>query len=249
MKIMNNKSLLNIHNLVPVSCVNGPGRRAVVWTQGCSKRCAGCSNPLTHSHKPRMLLNAEPLADTIVNLPSIEGATISGGEPLEQPDAVGRLCRLIRQKGLSVMLFTGWEFEQIHRSNDQKVRQLLSQIDILVSGPFVKRLANKDLIWRGSSNQQITFLTDRYSPDILNDRNPTRVEGLLATGTPLQITGFPADSDITVLTERLVAEAGILREPTAFEDHPNSVSQRVTKTKKANKSHPRQAVKFLGSRK
>lgn len=53
--------LLNVHAIMPVSYVNGPGARAVVWTQGCRLRCPGCSNPLTHSHKPRIL--ADP-ADT-----------------------------------------------------------------------------------------------------------------------------------------------------------------------------------------
>ena len=31
------------------SIVDGPGLRAVIWTQGCSHNCKGCQNPQTHS--------------------------------------------------------------------------------------------------------------------------------------------------------------------------------------------------------
>ncbi len=115
------------------------------------------------------------------------------------------------------MLYTGWEYEDICRCDNQAVRDLLNWIDILVDGAFIKRLADKDLLWRGSSNQQIRFLTDRYSPDVLRGKNQLQVEGQLTPGDPLRVTGFPGKSDIKVLTERLAAEAGILLEPAEFE--------------------------------
>jgi len=219
----NNKDLLNVHNFMPVSCANGPGRRAVVWTQGCSKRCPGCSNPLTHSHRPHVLLDPKQLAETITTITNIEGITVTGGEPCEQPVSVGLLCRLVRQKNLSVMLFTGWEYEDMAKSRDKSLRQLLSQIDILVSGPFVRHLADKNLIWRGSSNQQITFLTDCYSPKVLKDKNLLQVEGRLSTGRPLQITGFPDESDMNILAKRLSAEAGIELKQVKCKRNVNSI--------------------------
>ena len=212
-----NPDFLNVHDVLPVSCVNGPGRRAVVWVQGCSKRCPGCSNPLTHSHRPHVLFAPKRLAECILTISGIEGLTITGGEPCEQAPAVGRLCRLIRKKGLSVMLYTGWEYEDICRCDNQAVRDLLNWIDILVDGAFIKRLADKDLVWRGSSNQQIRFLTNSYRPDCLREKNQLQVEGQLNPGAPLRVTGFPGKSDIKMLTERLAAEAGILLEPAEFE--------------------------------
>jgi len=212
-----NPDLLNVHDVLPVSCVNGPGRRAVVWVQGCSKRCPGCSNLLTHSHRPHVLFAPKRLAECILTISGIEGLTITGGEPCEQAHAVGRLCRLVRKKGLSVMLYTGWEYEDICRCDNQAVRDLLNWIDILVDGMFIKRLAGKDLVWCGSSNQQIRFLTNRYSPDCMRGKNLLQVEGQLNPGAPLRVTGFPGKSDIKMLTERLAAEAGILLEPAEFE--------------------------------
>ena len=218
-----NPNLLNVHDVLPVSCANGPGRRAVVWVQGCSKRCPGCSNPLTHSYRPHVLFAPKRLAESIATISGIEGLTITGGEPCEQAPAVGRLCRLVRRKGLSVMLYTGWEYEDICRCDNQAVRDLLNHIDILVDGLFIKHLADKDLLWRGSSNQQIRFLTNRYSPGVLRGKNQLQVEGQLTPGAFLQLTGFPEKSDIAVLTKRLAAEAGIVLEPTKPECNENPI--------------------------
>ena len=212
-----NPDWLNVHDVLPVSCVNGPGRRAVVWVQGCSKRCPGCSNPLTHSHRPHVLFAPKRLAECILTISGIEGLTITGGEPCEQAHAVGRLCRLVRKKGLSVMLYTGWEYEDICRCDNQAVRDMLNRIDILVDGAFVKCLEDRNLLWRGSSNQQIRFLTDRYSLDCLLWKNQLQVEGQLTPRSCLQVTGFPGKSDIKVLTERLADEAGIVLEAAEFE--------------------------------
>jgi len=41
--------LLNLYHYEPLSLVNGPGKRAVVWVQGCTLGCPGCFNPQTHS--------------------------------------------------------------------------------------------------------------------------------------------------------------------------------------------------------
>jgi hypothetical protein len=40
--------LMLVHSMLPLSTVNGPGERAVVWLQGCDLRCAGCWNPSGH---------------------------------------------------------------------------------------------------------------------------------------------------------------------------------------------------------
>ena len=110
------------------------------------------------------------------------------------------------------MVFTGWTYESICRSDDPDVKSLLEQADLLVDGPFLPNQIDNRLLWRGSSNQQIYFLTDRYSPDVLNNNQP-RLEGRLATGSPLQLAGFWNKSDMTVLADRLATDAGIMLEP------------------------------------
>lgn len=209
----NRSALLNLHAFVRVSCANGPGARAVVWTQGCGLRCPGCSNPLTHSHDPRIMVDPRQLAEVVLSIDGVEGVTVSGGEPFEQPAAVSCLCQAVRRTGLSVMVFTGWSYESILGNRNEAVQSLLSQIDILVDGPFVRHLASKDLLWRGSRNQRLRFLTDRYDPDILRGSGRSQVECRLAPGGHLQLTGFPGQRDIAAISERLAADGGIVLKP------------------------------------
>ena len=211
----NSRSSLNVHAIMPVSYVNGPGARAVVWTQGCNQRCPGCSNPLTHSHTPKILIDPEELSRYILAIPGIEGLTVSGGEPFEQALAVSRLCNIVKKGGLSVMVFTGWIYKNICQCHDPEVRNLLQQIDILVDGPFIQNLADKSLLWRGSRNQQIRLLTNRYGPDILQNNSQSQVEGQLQSKASLQITGFPGEADLAVLAQHLSAEFGIFLEPSS----------------------------------
>ena len=152
------------------------------------------------------------LADHILSIPDIEGLSVSGGEPFEQAPAVARLCRAVRGGGLSVLVFTGWTYEFIRCSPSTAVKELLSQVDILVDGPFVQRLADSRLLWRGSSNQCIRFLTPRYGPEILETCSQPQVEAQLAAGQAMGITGFPEPSDLDVLARRLREDEGILLE-------------------------------------
>lgn len=225
MTIANSESntLLNLHAVLPVSYVNGPGARAVVWTQGCSLRCPGCGNPLTHSHRPRVLVQPRRLADYILAIPGLEGVTISGGEPFEQSAAVGNVCLALREAGLSVMLFTGWNYRDICQCSNLATRRLLGAIDILIDGPFIQELADSSLLWRGSSNQQVRFLTNRYSPDVLQNTH-AQVEAVLKQDTTnMTITGFPDDVDIGTLSARLEAEAGIVLESIESERNVNTI--------------------------
>jgi len=67
------------------SRVNGPGRRFVIWFQGCSIRCRGCLNPEFHDEDGGHLIETARLVDMIRDLrDEIEGVTFTGGEPLAQ---------------------------------------------------------------------------------------------------------------------------------------------------------------------
>ncbi len=80
---------MNIH-AYSISKVNGPGNRFVLWTQGCSKGCSECFNPLTWSFKENILLTPEEIFELIKNY-DIDGVTITGGDPLEQEDILSLL--------------------------------------------------------------------------------------------------------------------------------------------------------------
>ena len=98
---------------------NGPGRRAVLWVQGCSLACPGCFNPETHAIEGGQSIAVAEFFDLIDSQAGeIEGLTVSGGEPLQQLEALTQLLRLVREHTeLSVLLFTGLRLEEILRLN------------------------------------------------------------------------------------------------------------------------------------
>jgi anaerobic ribonucleoside-triphosphate reductase activating protein len=66
---------LNLMGYVDESAVNGPGRRAVVWVQGCDLHCQGCFNPASWSSALNQLVAVEDLAKQILSNPRNEGVT------------------------------------------------------------------------------------------------------------------------------------------------------------------------------
>ncbi|MFF3614889.1 pyruvate formate-lyase-activating protein [Streptomyces sp. NPDC002580] len=88
----------SVHSWDLSSGVDGPGTRFVVFLAGCPLACLYCHNPDTL----RMRNGKRTTADTVVEealkyVPFIRAAgggfTISGGEPLLQPDFTGEILR------------------------------------------------------------------------------------------------------------------------------------------------------------
>jgi anaerobic ribonucleoside-triphosphate reductase activating protein len=159
---------LQVHHFLPASRANGPGVRACLWLQGCSLGCPGCYNPATHPFAGGELLSADDLFRRIVALgDDIEGLTVSGGEPLQQrPGLLGLLQRLRTETRLSVLVFTGFTWEEVRRLPEADV--LLACVDVLIAGRYdASRHLARDL--RGSANKTVHFLTGRYGPADLRD--------------------------------------------------------------------------------
>lgn len=79
--------------------------------------------------------------------------TFSGGDPMYQAAGFAELARAIHQQtNKDIWCFTGFTFESLIQEDQ---RELLENIDVLVDGPFIERLKDPDLLFRGSSNQRI----------------------------------------------------------------------------------------------
>ena len=176
---------LNLAGWVPRSGVNGPGERFVIWTQGCPLHCPGCANPETWPFETRRLEHPLELAEHVLSTPGIEGLTVSGGEPFAQATALAPLLAAVRQKGISVFVFTGLEWAEIGDA------PLIPLVDVLVTGRFLHHL--EAVPWRGSANQQVHFLTDRYGPGDMPDGLAPAEVHIAADGT-ITWTGFPGDA-------------------------------------------------------
>jgi anaerobic ribonucleoside-triphosphate reductase activating protein len=149
---------IRIHAVEPRSRANGPGVRHVVWFQGCTLGCAGCFNPGTHA----TAAGAERLIEDMVAeiAEDVEGVSLSGGEPMQQPEAALALLRGARARGKSTLAFSGYTLDEI--SGLELGREILSELDVLIDGRYVagERVGSG---LRGSANQQIRLLTRRYS--------------------------------------------------------------------------------------
>ena len=158
--------ILNVSSTMSRSRANGPGVRAVIWVQGCTIGCRGCYSASTHPHEASSLHRPSEIAEWLQSIPDIEGVTFSGGEPFEQAAAVLETINSIRENmgsDFSVFVYTGYAIEFLRKSNDRNVHDLLNAIDILSAGPFDYKLRDETLLWRGSSNQSLHFLSNRYN--------------------------------------------------------------------------------------
>lgn len=173
---------VRVHAIDPRSRANGPGVRFVVWLQGCTLGCPGCFNPATHGEGGSELSVDELRAQLAAA--NVEGLTLSGGEPLQQPEATCALLDAARSLGLSTLAFSGYTLAEIRELPGGL--ETLARLDVLVDGRYVagERLG-KGL--RGSANQRIHLLTDRYS---LADVESTPVaEIVIGTDGLVQLTG------------------------------------------------------------
>lgn len=185
--------VLRVHALIARSRANGPGLRWTLWLQGCSRGCRDCFNPATHPHEGGQLITVKDLFASVArHRSSIEGVTFTGGEPLEQPAPLVALAeRIRRETSLSTLLFTGFTWNELEKL--PAAPALLPSLDVVVAGPYesTRRLGG-DL--RGSDNQTVHFVTDRYGPADLEKTPPAEIvvtpggEVLLSGSTPPELT-------------------------------------------------------------
>ena len=99
------------------------------------------------------MTSTEELMKEIMSDP-FANVTFSGGDPMFQPEGFAELAEAIRKESdKTIWCFTGFKYENLLKNPAQ--RKLLELVDVLVDGPFVKALADKDLFFRGSSNQRL----------------------------------------------------------------------------------------------
>lgn len=144
---------LRIFGIVEESIVDGPGIRFTVFTQGCPHNCFGCHNPESHDFNKGVLVPVEVILEKIKKNPLIDGVTFSGGEPFMQIEPIIYLCREIKKLGLSVIIYTGFLWEQL--IEDEKCKELLKYVDIIIDGKFQMEKRNLSLKFTGSENQRI----------------------------------------------------------------------------------------------
>lgn len=143
--------MIRIAGLVPESYVDGAGIRFAVFMQGCRQRCAGCHNPQTHDLNGGTLFDTCEIIAQFKDRTLLDVITLTGGEPLLQPDAARELALIAKMFGLNVWCYTGYTFENLPHD----AAPLLEFVDVLVDGEFILAQRDLDLRFRGSRNQRL----------------------------------------------------------------------------------------------
>lgn len=167
------------------SQIYGPGHRFVIWVQGCSLECPGCWNREFWSVSAGYNADVDDLLSEILATDHIEGVTILGGEPLEQPEPVLELIQSAKASGLTVMLYTGYEE---HELNELQL-ECVNSSDIVIMGRYVASLRDTGLRWRGSSNQEIRMISDAYENMEIHEQE--EVEITIDSRGQVSMAGYP----------------------------------------------------------
>ncbi|MEU8031222.1 4Fe-4S single cluster domain-containing protein [Streptomyces sp. NPDC049099] len=194
------------------SCtVLGPGTRAVLWVQGCPLRCRGCVAAETLPFEGGTSRTVADLADWLCRLDGIEGVTFSGGEPFSQAGALAELLDAVRERrpDFGAMAYSGFRHEALRRGGPDRLA-LLERLDLLVDGPY-RAARHGSLRWRGSDNQRLIPLTDRYLRALAEPDTTAGIELSADADGSLSWAGVPPTPGFREgLEERLAARGFVL---------------------------------------
>jgi anaerobic ribonucleoside-triphosphate reductase activating protein len=145
-----------LYRLYHNSVVDGPGRRSVIQTAGCSLRCRGCTVPQTHTLENGELVSVSSIvAEVVAQRQDHDGVTILGGEPFDQSETVAELVSRLKNHGLHVTVYSGYTIDQLIQRKFPAIDYILTHVDLLIDGPFIGEMRDGAGEYRGSRNQQL----------------------------------------------------------------------------------------------
>ena len=145
--------MISVIKIVEDTTVDGPGFRTTVYAAGCPNACPGCHNPQSWKKSAGTLMPVDEIMK-VIRADEFADVTFSGGDPMFQPEGFTKLARQIKKEtGKNIWCYTGYTYEQLLKNDRQK--ELLQWIDVLVDGPFIEAKKDADLLFRGSRNQRL----------------------------------------------------------------------------------------------
>lgn len=138
-------------DIIKGTTVDGPGFRTAIYFAGCRHKCPGCHNPQSWDFNAGHDMSLSEILELIKE--EDFDVTLTGGDPLYNPEIIAVLAKAIVEEGHTVWLYTGFTIEQIR--NSRQLSAPLPYLEAIVDGPFIEALRDTDLQFRGSSNQRI----------------------------------------------------------------------------------------------
>ena len=163
---------IHLQNEFPEATTDGIGIRYSIYTQGCRgglfgdciSNCEGCQNPETWSFDKNApgsyWLEVDELIEKMQKDKISWGKlTLCGGDPIWQAEACIELISKLKKlkPDFNVWVYSGLSFDYILKSANKENRwkEYLESIDVLIDGPFLLDKRDISLSWRGSPNQRI----------------------------------------------------------------------------------------------
>lgn len=163
---------MNYANIKYYDVANGDGVRTSLFVSGCKNKCKGCFNQCawdflygskyTEEVENKILESIEP------NM--IRGLSILGGDPMEienQPTVLNLILKFREkfQHTKDIWLWTGYLYDKDLIDNGRRyiedvTDKILSNIDVIIDGPFIESKKNLNIKYRGSENQRVIYLKD-----------------------------------------------------------------------------------------
>ena len=169
---------MNYCEMKKCDIANGEGVRTTLFVSGCTNHCKECFQPATWDFGYGQPFTKEVEDEIIASLKPyfVNGLTLLGGEPFEPANqrALVPFLHRVREEcpDKNIWCFSGFTLDKELLVDGSYPRcevtdEMLSMIDVLVDGRFVRELKDISLRFRGSSNQRLI------------DMNKTRQEGTI----------------------------------------------------------------------
>lgn len=179
---------LHSYDIVENEHLYGPGKRLLIFLQGCSIHCKGCVN----RHLWDFAGGVEYSKDELLLLcksNAIDGVTIHGGEPLDQADGLVEIVRALKEQSYNVILFTGYLKKELTTTQ----KRVWDYSDIVVAGRFELEKRDVYLQFRGSTNQRVIRHKGVFRNYRIKDNNETVSIIIIGEDGEMNIKGFYTD--------------------------------------------------------
>lgn len=168
---------MRIASIIENDVVNGEGVCVSLWVQGCPHSCPGCHNPETWDFDGGYEMDIQTLTAKLIYLIDKNGIqrnfSILGGEPLAPchvQDIIKIICSIKELfPRIKIFLWTGYTIEELVEQHNPHINYILSNIDVLIEGRYIKEQRDLTLKLRGSRNQRILTKNEIYN--IININN------------------------------------------------------------------------------
>ncbi|QSZ42188.1 4Fe-4S cluster-binding domain-containing protein [Sulfurimonas aquatica] len=198
--------------------VLGYGTRLGIWTQGCSIGCSGCISKDTWEDKLDSLMPIKELLSWCKKFENenLDGITISGGEPFEQPKALEDFLKKIikwretLEKDFDILVYSGFSYDYLQK----EFPSILKLLDAVVCEPYNQNLETAYL--KGSTNQNIVCLSKlglkRYDEDALyQNQNSKKIQVAVSNGN-VWFIGIPQKGTMQTLEEKCLEKGLVLND-------------------------------------